>query len=366
MKDINIGKIIVVKRKEKGITQDELASYIGVSKASVSKWETGQSCPDILFLPQLATYFNISIDELMGYAPQMTKEDIGALYQKLTVDFAKKPFAEVMGKIDAIIKKYYSCFPLLLQMVVVLLNHYTLAEGSDAQTMVLEQALTLCQRIKAESEDVHLNRQANSMEATLNLMMNRPNEVLNLLDVTMHPIDQDVMLLASAYEMKGDTINAKKTLQITSYQYVLYIVGAAVKLLPLYVDDRERFEEILRRNYLIAHNFNLETLHPNAFIQLSATAAYCLTMLGEYDRALDFLNKCINAFKNFVFPVILHGDEYFDLLGDWFRDYDLGGNAPRDEKLIKESMLDIITSPVFTPLFEFPQYKNIVDSAKNL
>lgn len=43
MKEINIGKMIITKRKEKGITQDELAAYMGVSKASVSKWETGVS-----------------------------------------------------------------------------------------------------------------------------------------------------------------------------------------------------------------------------------------------------------------------------------------------------------------------------------
>jgi transcriptional regulator with XRE-family HTH domain len=66
MKEINLASVIVAKRREKGITQDELAAYIGVSKASVSKWETGQSYPDITFLPQLAAYFNISIDELMG------------------------------------------------------------------------------------------------------------------------------------------------------------------------------------------------------------------------------------------------------------------------------------------------------------
>jgi transcriptional regulator with XRE-family HTH domain len=45
MKEINIAKAIVSKRKEKGITQDELAAYIGVSKASVSKWETGKAIP---------------------------------------------------------------------------------------------------------------------------------------------------------------------------------------------------------------------------------------------------------------------------------------------------------------------------------
>lgn len=43
MKEINIARTIIDKRKEKGITQEDLAEYIGVSKASVSKWETGVS-----------------------------------------------------------------------------------------------------------------------------------------------------------------------------------------------------------------------------------------------------------------------------------------------------------------------------------
>ena len=43
MKELNLSNILVKKRKEKGITQDQLAAYIGVSKASVSKWETGFS-----------------------------------------------------------------------------------------------------------------------------------------------------------------------------------------------------------------------------------------------------------------------------------------------------------------------------------
>lgn len=43
VKGINIGKILIEKRREKGITQEELAAYAGVSKAAVSKWETGVS-----------------------------------------------------------------------------------------------------------------------------------------------------------------------------------------------------------------------------------------------------------------------------------------------------------------------------------
>jgi len=43
LNELNIAKTLVLKRKEKGITQEEIAAYIGVSKASVSKWETGVS-----------------------------------------------------------------------------------------------------------------------------------------------------------------------------------------------------------------------------------------------------------------------------------------------------------------------------------
>ena len=83
MKEINVGKMIILKRKEKKITQDELAKYIGVSKAAISKWETGQSYPDITLLPILAAYFNMSIDELIGYEPQMVKEDCMSGYVKI-------------------------------------------------------------------------------------------------------------------------------------------------------------------------------------------------------------------------------------------------------------------------------------------
>lgn len=46
MKEINLGRILVENRHKRGITQDELAAYMGVSKAAVSKWETGKAHPE--------------------------------------------------------------------------------------------------------------------------------------------------------------------------------------------------------------------------------------------------------------------------------------------------------------------------------
>ena len=62
-----IHEIIRAKRRERDLTQEELANILGVTKAAVSKWETAESYPDITMLPQIAQLFHITMDELFGY-----------------------------------------------------------------------------------------------------------------------------------------------------------------------------------------------------------------------------------------------------------------------------------------------------------
>lgn len=64
--DMTIGKRIGLLRKEKGLTQEELASHMGVSPQAVSKWENDQTCPDISALPKLARLFGVTVDELLS------------------------------------------------------------------------------------------------------------------------------------------------------------------------------------------------------------------------------------------------------------------------------------------------------------
>lgn len=61
----NIGAVILELRKAKGVTQDELAKYVGVSAQAVSKWENG-GVPDTELLPKIADFFEVTIDKLFG------------------------------------------------------------------------------------------------------------------------------------------------------------------------------------------------------------------------------------------------------------------------------------------------------------
>ena len=63
---MNIGRNILELRKQKNITQEELAAELGVTAAAVSKWENGYTLPDILMLCALADFFEVTTDELLG------------------------------------------------------------------------------------------------------------------------------------------------------------------------------------------------------------------------------------------------------------------------------------------------------------
>ncbi|PGP38263.1 transcriptional regulator [Bacillus thuringiensis] len=367
MREIHIHKIIANKRKEKGITQEELAAYIGITKASVSKWETGQSYPDITFLPLLASYFNISIDELISYTPQMEQEDIKNLYHRLAEAFSEEPFDEVMMECRGIIKKYYSCFPLLIQIGILFINHHMLTEDTDRGIEILEEAMNLFSRVQEESDDVSLVKEAASFQATCYLILNRPNEVLQLLGETIRPNFPEEDLIAQAYQMLGNAEKANEVMQISMYQHLIQFVGTIPNYVVVNASSAEKVEVILNRAFMLIDIYELETLHPNMTLKVYYAAAQVYCMQGNFEGSLEMLRKyaavCTNSFT--VNSLHLHGDSYFDAIDGWFAEFPLGAKTVRNEEIIKRSMLQSIAeNPVFVPMKDVREYKNIIASLK--
>lgn len=74
MNENSLNKNIGELRKAAGLTQEALATKLGLSYQAVSKWENGLSCPDVLLLPRLAEIFGVSIDALFGLEPGAAEE----------------------------------------------------------------------------------------------------------------------------------------------------------------------------------------------------------------------------------------------------------------------------------------------------
>jgi transcriptional regulator with XRE-family HTH domain len=366
MKELNIGKCILQKRKERGITQEQLADYSGVSKASVSKWESGLSYPDILLLPELATYFNISVDELLGYSPQITKEDIKKIYNKLSHEFAVKPFDEVMKQCNKLIKKYYSCFPFLLSMIQLLLNNSTVVKTEAIKKEIFQQCILLSKRIKEESENICDIKNANTKEALAEMALGNSEEVIRLLDNKLAPYSGDDVILINAYQMQGKTTKAKVVNQILLYNNVINTLTLLNNYLSLNVTEPVLFEKIYSQGIQIIDSFQLKEILTNDVFGIHIVAAQGYLIQQKKEKAIDALEKYVDTVCRVQFPLRFKENKYFTQVDKWVEDNNcIGTNTPIDEITIKKNFVNtVVENSALIPLREDERYNLLVKRLK--
>ena len=90
---MGLGKKIVYYRKNKNMTQEELAKQLGISNQAVSKWENEQSCPDVELLPKIADIFEITLDELFerDFVPHKESEESLGVSEALMTECKENP-----------------------------------------------------------------------------------------------------------------------------------------------------------------------------------------------------------------------------------------------------------------------------------
>ncbi len=119
-------------RKKRDLTQEALADFLGVSFQTISKWERGESYPDIELLPTIADFFSVSTDTLLGVDKAKNEEEILALCEK----FDKKQYAGSEGPFGYFMKDAYRKYPADFRIAVRYMQH--LQEICDTRVKVME------------------------------------------------------------------------------------------------------------------------------------------------------------------------------------------------------------------------------------
>ena len=154
--EINLKETLRTLRQQKNVTQEMLASHLGITAQSVGKWERGEGFPDITLLPKIALYFNVSIDDLLNVGQARIDEKIEEYKQEA---FQLGKIGDNAGEI-ALWEKAHQEFPN---------NHYVMkrlmgAIANKGQWPIpkddAERVKELALRILEESTDTKLRESA--------------------------------------------------------------------------------------------------------------------------------------------------------------------------------------------------------------
>ncbi len=117
---IYIGENIKRLRRERELTQETLADFLGVTFQSVSKWERGESYPDITLLPSIASFFDVSYDELLGFDETFKEKKIQEYIDEYN-DMRLKNSPYVYEQISKAVKEFPGDFRLIVRYLEMLI-----------------------------------------------------------------------------------------------------------------------------------------------------------------------------------------------------------------------------------------------------
>ncbi|MCC8045962.1 MAG: helix-turn-helix domain-containing protein [Clostridiales bacterium] len=153
---MKIGKIIRKYRKEKEMSQEEMALRLGVSTAAVNKWENDHSYPDITLLSPIARLLNLSLDDLLSFQEDLSEKEVYQYVEELNQMIKQNSFAAAYEWSKDKVKEFPSCYLLIVRIAAVLdadrlFKEESLPDGFD------EYIESLYQRaLKSTDENIRL------------------------------------------------------------------------------------------------------------------------------------------------------------------------------------------------------------------
>ncbi len=356
MDKLQIGEVIFKLRKEKGITQDQLGGFIGVSTAAVSKWESGNSYPDITLLPVLASFFNVSIDELLNYKVELSEKEVMRIFKECEAMFSGDDIDEGINRSMEYISKYKSSYYLKL-MIGCLFNMYSWKKGEEKiENVMLKYSIELLEDVVKNCNDTKLVEQALFQLGGIYSSIGENDKGIEALN-KIHKNDFNVdFMLANIYIDKNQMKEARKIFQGQLWKNMHGMSFVCTGLAKSYIKDKKNLH-MVDKYCNLAINVK-KVLSPECDKILGMHIEYMnfaqmYLQFGENKKAIEMLYKWINYIKknDINAPKDFASTWCFNELSEGERAFTLN---------LYENMSKILEDPVFDPIRESNDFKAIL------
>jgi DNA-binding XRE family transcriptional regulator len=244
LEKLMIGETIYTLRKEKKITQEQLANFIGVSAAAVSKWESGCSYPDITLLPILATFFNVSVDKLLNFKIELSDEEVMKLFCECEKLFSSGKLEIGMEKSKEYVAKYPSCYYLKFRMAFLFCMYSWKSLNEENQRSMVNDSVQLLEDIEKNCNNKELVDQALfQLGALYPLVEEEDKAIIALEKLKKSQLDPN-MLLASIYIGRNEFKRARTLLQTNLYKSISDIGMSCMGLANSHMKENKDLEMV--------------------------------------------------------------------------------------------------------------------------
>lgn len=251
--EMTIGTNIKRFRTAKNITQEQLSVAMNVTCAAVSKWERGETYPDITLLQPLAYFFGITLDELMGYNQEKIQAEINEI-----IDLYKKHWKDREGR--EIIIKAYRDYPNDYRIM----HYYMWNIGGDM----------------ADNDPA--------------VLIKHKNEFLAICEKMLEGCTEENIRLG-AWNMRAKILHAEgkteEALEIYKTKFANWYATSGQKIEQLFSKDTDEYYFHVQKNMYELIDFAADKLGRVVFFDP------CLSMSEKTERALQYGDLMLNAFE---------------------------------------------------------------------
>ncbi len=292
---MSIGSTIKQLRRERDITQEQLAEYLGITSRAVSQWECEKTAPDLSQLPALCHIFDVTADALLGIDIEKNNEEIQKYLEE----------AQCLGnsgqgeKRTALLREANKKFPRDHQIMMNLANSLV-CEYSRKGVKEYDEVFSLCNRILGESTDNHLRYETMDLLVTAYGYAGKKDEILKL--AAELPRLGSCYEQAMVYRWEGDKGMRERQ------EFMADLIGLILQMISVSVGQRRDNKEFF---YPLEDRIKLWKTEVALLELLFPDGDYC-NFAQDAESACDFLCSVYLTKKDYeeAWHWILKGAEF--------------------------------------------------------
>ena len=293
---MQIGETIRKYRKERNMTQEEMAKRLGVTPPAVNKWENGNSYPDIMLLAPIARLLDISVDTLMAFRGELTDEEIKQIISEADEKFKNGTYEEAFIFIRKSMEKYPNSERLAWQLALMMDAHRIIrgVKESDKYDLFITECYT--RALESKNEDVRCG----AAESLYNLYLRKEQyeEAEKYLEYMSRQNPERKRMQALIFGKTGrvkEAYKAYEELLLADYQMVSMIFNS-LYMLAIHAEDTEKAHYYVEKQAALARLFEMGEYHEvSGRLDLAvaekdekATVAIAEKMLSSAESIRDF------------------------------------------------------------------------------